>query len=111
RLHRAALAAEPTGPPTAPSLPASLRAPAATPLRGRSAELDRLLAVDGTPVVRLLTGEAGVGKTRLVGEVARKAAASGTAVLWGGGHDAEGHTPYGAFAEALDGWLAERDEA
>ena len=30
-------------------------------------------------------------------------------MLWGGGHDAEGHTPYGAFAEALDGWLAGRD--
>ncbi|TRV73114.1 AAA family ATPase [Streptomyces sp. 130] len=111
RLHRAALAAEPAGPPTAPALPASLRTPAATPLRGRAAELDRLLAPDGAPVVRVLTGEAGVGKTRLVAEVARQAAASGTAVLWGGGHDAEGHTPYGAFAEALDGWLAERDEA
>ncbi|MFC8538491.1 ATP-binding protein [Streptomyces sp. NPDC057249] len=111
RLHRAALAAEPAGPPAAPSLPASLRVPAATPLRGREAVLGRLLATDGRAVVNVLTGEAGVGKTRLVGEVARQAAASGTAVLWGGGHDAEGHTPYGAFAEALDGWLAERDEA
>ncbi|MEV5603967.1 AAA family ATPase [Streptomyces sp. NPDC052299] len=111
RLHRAALAAEPAGPPSAPSLPASLRVPAATPLRGREAVLRRLLTADGPAVVTVLTGEAGVGKTRLVGEVARRAAASGTAVLWGGGHDAEGHTPYGAFAEALDGWLAERDEA
>ncbi|MEU2249169.1 AAA family ATPase [Streptomyces sp. NPDC019224] len=112
RLHRAALAAAPPARlPSTPSLPASLRAPAATPLRGRDAELSRLLAADGLPVVRVLTGEAGVGKTRLVGEVARRAAASGAAVLWGGGHDAEGHTPYGAFAEALDGWLAERDEA
>ncbi|MEU2022186.1 AAA family ATPase [Streptomyces sp. NPDC016469] len=111
RLHRAALAAEPAGPPSAPSLPASLRVPAATPLRGRAAVLGRLLAADGPAVVTVLTGEPGVGKTRLAGEVARQAAASGTAVLWGGGHDAEGHTPYGAFAEALDGWLAERDEA
>ncbi|WP_405939672.1 AAA family ATPase [Streptomyces sp. NBC_00726] len=111
RLHRSALAAEPAGPPSAPSLPASLRVPAATPLRGREAVLGRLLAADGPAVVTVLTGEAGVGKTRLVGEVARQAAAAGTAVLWGGGHDAEGHTPYGAFAEALDGWLAERDEA
>nr|WP_262346604.1 AAA family ATPase [Streptomyces sp. QL37] len=47
-----------------------------------------------------------MGKTRLVGEVARRAVATGTAVLWGGGQDAEGHTPYGAFAEALEGWLA-----
>ncbi|MFF7337693.1 ATP-binding protein [Streptomyces sp. NPDC008163] len=111
RLHRAALAAEPAGPPSVPSLPASLRVPAATPLRGRAAVLGRLLATDGPAVVTVLTGEPGVGKTRLAGEAARQAAASGTAVLWGGGHDAEGHTPYGAFAEALDGWLAERDEA
>lgn len=67
--------------------------------------LERLLSADGPPVT-LLTGEAGVGKTRLVGEVARRAASAGTAVLWGGGRDAEGHTPYGAFAEALEGWLA-----
>ncbi|MGW1179954.1 ATP-binding protein [Streptomyces drozdowiczii] len=112
RLHRAALAPAPPVPPAvAPSLPASLRVPATTPLRGRAAELDRMLAADGTAVVTLLTGEAGVGKTRLVAEAARHAASTGTAVLWGGGHDAEGHTPYGAFAEALDGWLAERDEA
>ncbi|MFG2595772.1 ATP-binding protein [Streptomyces sp. NPDC048462] len=109
RLHRVALAAELPLVPSAPSLPAALRVPVATPLRGRGAVLERLLTADGPAVVRLLTGEAGVGKTRLVGEVARRAAASGTAVLWGGGHDAEGHTPYGAFAEALDGWLAERD--
>ncbi|MEU1494183.1 AAA family ATPase [Streptomyces sp. NPDC005776] len=111
RLHRAALAAAPAPAPSPPSLPAPLRAPAATPLRGREALLGRLLATNGPSVVRLLTGEAGVGKTRLVSEAARRAAASGTAVLWGGGHDAEGHTPYGAFAEALDGWLAERDAA
>ncbi|WP_338694870.1 AAA family ATPase [Streptomyces sp. Q6] len=107
-LHRAALAAEPAPLPSAPSLPAPLRAPVASPLRGRDNVLRRLLATDGPPV-RLLAGEAGIGKTRLVGEAARQAAGSGAAVLWGGGHDAEGHTPYGAFAEALDGWLAERD--
>ncbi|MFG3105364.1 ATP-binding protein [Streptomyces tendae] len=112
RLHRAALAAAPpVRLPSAPSLPTSLRAPAGTPLRGREAVLGRLLAADGPAVVTVLTGEAGVGKTRLVAEVARQAAALGTAVLWGGSHDAEGHTPYGAFAEALDGWLAEHDEA
>ncbi|MEU2199270.1 AAA family ATPase [Isoptericola sp. NPDC019482] len=107
RLHRLALDASPGGADAGSTLPAPLRAPAAAPLRGREAELARLLAEDGPPV-RLLSGEAGVGKTRLVAEVARRAAADGAAVLWGGGHDAEGHTPYGAFAEALDGWLAEQ---
>ncbi|GAB3097954.1 ATP-binding protein [Isoptericola nanjingensis] len=107
RLHRLALDATPSGTPDGAALPAPLRAPAASPLRGREAELGRLRA-DGGPPVRLLAGEAGVGKTRLVAEAARRAAADGAAVLWGAGHDAEGHTPYGAFAEALDGWLAEQ---
>ncbi|MEV6699775.1 AAA family ATPase [Streptomyces sp. NPDC051453] len=108
RLHREALAAGPAAAPSAPTLPAPLRAPAAAPLRGRDELLARLLQAGGPPVT-LLTGEAGVGKTRLAGETARRAASAGAAVLWGGGHDAEGHTPYGAFAEALDGWLADRD--
>ncbi|WP_377270087.1 ATP-binding protein [Peterkaempfera sp. SMS 1(5)a] len=112
RLHRTALAARPvtmaSAPASAPALPAVLRGRLSTPLRGRDDLLAGLLAEEGPPV-RLLTGEAGVGKTRLAGEVARRAAGSGAAVLWGGGHDAEGHTPYGAFAEALNGWLAARD--
>ncbi|MZD03899.1 AAA family ATPase, partial [Streptomyces sp. SID5785] len=108
RLHRLALTDSPAPAVTAPTLPAPLRAPAEGPLRGRDNVLLRLLTPAGPPVT-LLTGEAGVGKTSLAGEAARRAAADGTAVLWGGGHDAEGHTPYGAFAEALDGWLAEWD--
>ncbi|WP_406133076.1 ATP-binding protein [Streptomyces zaomyceticus] len=109
RLHRMALTDAPAPALSAPSLPVSLRTPAA-PLRGRDEALTRLLAAGGPPVT-VLTGEAGVGKTGLAREAARRAARSGTAVLWGGGHDAEGHTPYGAFAEALDGWLAEWDAA
>ncbi|MHB9752986.1 AAA family ATPase [Streptomyces sp. BYX5S] len=109
-LHQEALAAAPAPVPATTTLPAPLRATTTTPLLGRDEVLDRLLAADG-PAVTLLTGEAGIGKTRLAGEVARRAAASGAAVLWGGGQDAEGHTPYGAFAEALDGWLAEHDAA
>ncbi|WP_103759590.1 BTAD domain-containing putative transcriptional regulator [Streptomyces sp. SM10] len=108
RLHREALEPGQAPAPSLPSLPALLRAPAAIPLHGRDDILAALLAEEGPPV-RLLTGEVGVGKTRLVGETARRAAATGTAVLWGAGHDEEGHTPYGVFAEALDAWLAERD--
>ncbi|MFF9048867.1 ATP-binding protein [Streptomyces parvulus] len=110
RLYQEALGSGPAPAPSGPTLPALLRAPAAIPLHGRDDALGRLLADDGPPV-RLLTGEVGVGKTRLAGEAARRAAASGTAVLWGAGHDEEGHTPYGVFAEALDAWLAERDVA
>ncbi|MFI5662686.1 ATP-binding protein [Streptomyces sp. NPDC051684] len=127
RLHRAALAARPAPVPVTTTLPSLLRTRPLTLLHGRDAVLERLLAAAGSappdrggepgpdreraegPPVTLLAGEAGVGKTRLVGEVARRAAALGTVVLWGRGQDAEGHTPYGAFAEALDGWLAEHD--
>ncbi|MET8125291.1 AAA family ATPase [Streptomyces sp. NPDC005065] len=93
-----------------PVLPAAIRTPPGPPLRGRSDELGVLLAADGPPV-RLVGGEAGVGKTRLTAEAARRAAEAGTTVLWGAGHDAEGHTPYGVFVEALDAWLADRPAA
>ncbi|MET9676308.1 AAA family ATPase [Streptomyces sp. NPDC006482] len=111
RLHRAALAARVPAPRSVgPTLPAVVRQPPTAPLRGRDDLLARLLAA-GCPPVLLLTGEAGLGKTRLAGEAARRAAAEGTAVLWGAAHDAEGHTPYGPFTEALDGWLADRPAA
>ncbi|MFJ8254022.1 ATP-binding protein [Streptomyces sp. NPDC094466] len=108
RLHRMALTDAPAPALSPPSLPGPLRTADRMPLRGRGRQLARLLAADGPPVT-LLTGEAGVGKTSLAREAARRAARGGAAVLWGGGHDAEGHTPYGAFAEAMDGWLAECD--
>ncbi|MEW1689630.1 ATP-binding protein [Streptomyces sp. NPDC091265] len=109
RLHLLALdATTPVLPASAsPVLPAAIRTPAGPPLRGRDDALRTLLAGDGPPV-RLVGGEAGVGKTRLTGEAARAAAGTGTTVLWGAGHDAEGHTPYGVFVEALDAWLADR---
>ena len=58
-------------------------------LVGRDAELGRLhsllgRAVDGEPTVALVAGEAGVGKSRLVQEITRIAAASGVRVLSGG---------------------------
>lgn len=114
-LYRMALATPvPAVPPSAlpavpppPALPAAVRVPPASPLRGRDDVLAELLRVDTSPVL-LVTGEAGLGKTRLAAEAARAAAEAGTAVLWGASHDAEGHRPYGPFAEALEGWLAER---
>ncbi|WP_326792161.1 AAA family ATPase [Streptomyces sp. NBC_00841] len=112
QLHLLALdsAATVVGAAAAPVLPAALRTPPAAPLRGREADLELLLATDGPPV-HLVGGEAGVGKTHLTAEAARRAAEAGTTVLWGAGHDAEGHTPYGAFVEALDAWLADRSPA
>ncbi|WP_051878046.1 ATP-binding protein [Streptomyces sp. NRRL B-24720] len=112
QLHLLALDATTTVLPaaSAPVLPAAIRTPPGPPLRGRTDELAVLLSDDGPPV-RLIGGEAGVGKTRLTAEAARRAAEDGTTVLWGAGHDAEGHTPYGAFVEALDAWMADRPSA
>jgi predicted ATPase len=55
---------------------------------GRAAELDRMhkllgSAEAGQPVVMLVSGDAGVGKTRLISELAADAAGRGFAVLSG----------------------------
>src|SRR3990172_10686387 len=74
---------------------------------GRRRELERIDAAlararDGDPAVVLVAGEAGVGKTRFVHEVATRATASGARVLEGGcvqvGTDG---LPFGPFIEAL----------
>jgi DNA-binding CsgD family transcriptional regulator len=77
------------------------------PLVGRSAELARLTgaverARTGRPGAVLLAGEAGVGKTRLLTELCRRARAEGATVLIGHCVDlgAVG-LPYLPFAEAL----------
>src|SRR6185437_9930252 len=55
-------------------------------------------------------GEAGSGKSRLVHEFAREAAAAGALVLYGA-CDSEVRRPYGPFADALDQLVRELDEA
>jgi DNA-binding CsgD family transcriptional regulator len=74
---------------------------------GRAEELRRLQAAleragAGEPAIVLLGGEAGVGKTRLVAELAARAEATGARVLAGGcielGH---GALPYAPIVEAL----------
>ena len=58
----------------------------------------------------LVSGEAGLGKTTLVAEVARPAFASGAYVLFG--HCEEDlATPYQLFAEALGHYVTHADEA
>jgi predicted ATPase len=77
------------------------------PLVGRGAELARLSAAverarAGSPAAVLLSGDAGVGKTRLLSELCRQARQSGATVLVGHCVDlgAVG-LPYLPFAEAL----------
>ncbi|KKD04017.1 hypothetical protein TN53_32095 [Streptomyces sp. WM6386] len=114
-LHRAALATSTTvlrrpaaAAPTPP--PAVIDTLAASPFVGRHAELERLL--DPTrPALSVVGGEAGIGKTRLAAEAARRAAADGAAVLWGASHGTAEQAPYGLFVEALEGWLAGRPAA
>jgi DNA-binding CsgD family transcriptional regulator/tetratricopeptide (TPR) repeat protein len=78
-------------------------------LIGRSNELERLRAdLDeasaGRGTATLVAGEAGVGKTRLAGELVAIAQAEGAAVLQGGCIDVgEGALPYAPIAEALRG--------
>ncbi|MFJ3881766.1 ATP-binding protein [Streptomyces sp. NPDC090077] len=87
-----------------------------TPLVGRGAELDRLDGVvaavlaragggpgggDGPPGVVDLTGPAGMGKSRLLTEVCRRARARGLTVLRGRATEFERHIPFRLFTDAF----------
>ncbi|MFE5793205.1 ATP-binding protein [Streptomyces sp. NPDC056503] len=116
RLRRLALQA-PSGTPVRPTavvpgaaLPSAVGAATSGTLHGREELLRSVVTATDRPVV-LLSGEAGIGKTRLAAQAARHLAESGAALLWGSAHAAEGHTPYGPFVEALDGWLTRRPPA
>jgi AAA ATPase domain/Bacterial transcriptional activator domain len=103
-LLRAALA-EARGPDAAP-FPAGPSA--AHPLFGRAAELRTLMAAwtaarAGQGRVVLVTGEAGIGKTRLIAELARRADNAGARTAVGAGVDVGSTAPRPArdLAEAL----------
>jgi len=77
-----------------------------TPYVGRSEERSLLRqavgrAVAGGGGVVLIAGEAGLGKTRLVDEIAAEAKASGMFVVRGQCYDMEGALPYIPFVEAI----------
>ncbi|MBN1660742.1 MAG: tetratricopeptide repeat protein [Anaerolineae bacterium] len=76
------------------------------PLVGREAERAELAchleqAMDGRGGLLLLAGSAGVGKTRLVQELARDAAWRGCTVLWGHCCELSAPVPYQPLVEAL----------
>ena len=76
-------------------------------LVGRREEIDQILdlwasARDGTTRTALITGEAGIGKSRLVAEVARRVHADGAQVLHGSCFE-DARSPYGPFAAAIAG--------
>jgi DNA-binding SARP family transcriptional activator len=80
------------------------------PFVGRDAELAVLdaawdRAATGARHVVVVTGEAGIGKTRLATEAARRVSSRGGLVLFGR-CDQEAIVPYQPIVEALDGYVA-----
>jgi DNA-binding SARP family transcriptional activator len=83
---------------------------APAPFVGREAELATLAAAweqaaGGARHVVVVTGEAGIGKSRLTTEAARRVADAGGQVLFGR-CDQEAIVPYQPVVEALDGFVA-----
>lgn len=77
-----------------------------SPLIGRTAELGQLDTVldrlgRGGPAVVDLTGAAGIGKSRLLGEFCRRAGQRGVTVLRGRATEYEQHLPFRPFADAF----------
>ena len=82
----------------------------ATQLVGRAAELDAVeeafAEVDGgRPVAVELVGEPGIGKTRLLAELARRADERGQLVLSGRASELERDLPFWLFVDALDEYV------
>jgi predicted ATPase len=91
----------------------------ANPLRpqlvGRQRELSLLLsgleaARGGHGTLVWISGEPGVGKTRLTQEIGQMAAASGTSVLWSRCAEGDGTPPYWPWAEIIRAFIRERGE-
>ncbi len=77
-----------------------------SPLTGRQPELHRLwdlfeTSTTGHTQVVFVSGEPGIGKSRLLQEMAIRAEEAGALVLGGGASEAEGMPPYLPFLEAL----------
>ncbi len=86
------------------------------PFAGRDAALELLRgqltrAGEQAGSMILVSGEAGVGKTRLVAEFATEAERDGAAVLWGGTGAHANQLAFGPFALALEGYAASRSRA
>ncbi|HEY4027030.1 MAG TPA: AAA family ATPase [Candidatus Dormibacteraeota bacterium] len=81
---------------------------------GREAEMQRLAealqgARAGQSRTVVVTGDAGLGKTRLAADLRRLAGEQGMAAMWGGCSEAELSLPYLPFLEAIGNHLAQAD--
>lgn len=89
--------------------------PVAGPLVGRDDELELALsrwtqARDGQGAVLLVSGEAGIGKTRFCDELVDVARNDGAAVIHGSAHEEEAAAPFSVVFRALDAALLQRPE-
>jgi class 3 adenylate cyclase len=86
----------------------------ATSFVGRSAELAELrtaldAAIGGTGRLVLVSGEPGIGKTRLAQELSKEAEARGCLVLWGRCWEGEGAPAFWPWVEALSAYARTLD--
>lgn len=105
---RGASAGDVAGPDSTADMPF---APSYPPLStgrliGRETPLETLLAAwepehPQGPRLMLVTGEAGIGKTRLLAEIVRRARHGGAVVLASGCYEQEGRLPYSPIHDAL----------
>ena len=94
--------------------PVAMPAPAATSVVGRERELSiieqlRIHVARGEGGVLLLSGDGGIGKTRLVVELVRAVRESNWQVMMGRAYALEATIPYAPFADACEPVLAAMD--
>ncbi|HLF73576.1 MAG TPA: AAA family ATPase [Anaerolineales bacterium] len=98
------------------SRPVTARLSPSPLLAGREAEFETLRlwqesVPDGHGKTILISGETGVGKTLLAGELLCAAAGAGIKTLFGAANELEGPLPYQPFVEAFDRLLIEEGRA
>ncbi|HVE95010.1 MAG TPA: AAA family ATPase [Acidimicrobiales bacterium] len=101
------------GAPVAPT--AAPKVLTSAPLAGRVPELGQLTAafdhaVSGRSRLVMVVGEPGIGKTRLVEELAVYASVRGATVCWGHCYEGELGMPYLPFIEAFRTYVRERSD-
>lgn len=113
-LYRQIVSGEDISSPAAPPPLTAIEVERSGPLFGRESELEELMAKirgsgghhQGRTI--LLSGDSGVGKTRLASEGLREAALAGMVTLVGTAYEQEGYLAYQPFIEAIDRYLSEQ---